>query len=74
MGTIAVWTFFIFWGGGLIQSLLHRNLTLAFTFALRCMLHGIYFGDVEFNWKTVLAAIFGCWLTKGDEISLSRQS
>jgi hypothetical protein len=36
MGTIAVWAFFILWGIGLIQSLVHRNLSLAFNFAFQC--------------------------------------
>ena len=63
MGTIAVWAFFIFWGGALIQSLLHRNVTLVFNFAFEMyVVREFVVGNVELTWKTVLAAIFGCWL------------
>jgi hypothetical protein len=63
MGTIAVWAFFILWGIGLIQSVVHRNLSLAFNFAFEMyVVRAFVVGDLEPNWKTVLAAMFGCWL------------
>jgi hypothetical protein len=62
MGTIAVWAFFILWGIGLIQSLVHRNLSLAFNFAFQMYVaREFVVGDVGSNWTTIIVAIFVCW-------------
>jgi hypothetical protein len=63
MGTIAVWAFFIFWGAGLIRSLLYRKLTLAFNFGFEIyVVREFVVGNVKLTWKTGLWAIFWCWL------------
>jgi hypothetical protein len=63
MGTIVVWAFFIFWGGALIQSVLHRNFILVFNFTFEMyVVREFVVGNVEVTWKTIVAAIFGCWL------------
>jgi len=63
MGTIAVWAFFILWGIGLIQSVVHRNLMLMLNFAFEMyVVREFVVGNVELTWKTILGAIFGCWL------------
>jgi hypothetical protein len=62
MGTIAVWAFFILWGIGLIQSLVYRNLSLAFNFAVQMYVAREFFvGDMGSNWTTILVAVFACW-------------
>jgi hypothetical protein len=63
METVAVWAFFIFWGGALIQSLLHGKLTLAFNLVFQMyVVREFVVGNVDVAWKPGLWAIFSCWL------------
>ena len=63
MGTIAVWAFFILWGGALIGALLNWKLTLTFNIAFQMyVVREFLVGDVQLTWKTVLSAFFACWL------------
>jgi hypothetical protein len=62
MGTIAVWAFFILWGLTIIQSLLYRNIALAFNLALQIyVVQQFYVGEVKMNLRTIITAIALCW-------------
>ena len=48
MGTIAVWAFFILWGGALIGALLNWKLTLTFNIAFQMyVVREFLVGDVQ---------------------------
>jgi len=62
MGTIVVWAFFILWGLTIIQSLMYRNVTLAFNLAIQIfVVRQFYVGEVYTSSKTIISAIALCW-------------
>ena len=62
MATIVVWAFFILWGLTIIQSLMYRNVILAFNLAIQIfVVRQFYIDEVYTSWKTIIAAIALCW-------------